>query len=139
MPGSRHRISPRLLPIGIAICLTLAIAVLFQFQHEQHFWRNAWACVRVGTPIGALAAMPFWLLLRRGAILSPSMTGAATGLLAGLVGTSVLELHCPNLGAWHILVSHTGVAILSGLAGLFTGLTAETIGGRFSRRNEEEI
>jgi hypothetical protein len=85
VPGGRHRIAPSLLPVGITISLTIAIAVLFQFQHEQNFWRNAWACIRAGTPIGILAAVPFWLL-RRGAVLSPSMTGAATGLLAGWLG-----------------------------------------------------
>src|SRR5258706_9619331 len=111
VPGSRHRVSPRLLPVAITISLTFAITVLFQFQHERHFWGNAWACIRAGTPIGVLAAVPFWLVLRRGAILFPSMTGAATGLLGGLAGASVLEIHCPNLDAWDILVSHLGVAI----------------------------
>jgi len=128
VPGSRHRIPPRLLPVAIAISLTIAMAVLFQFQHERNFWANAWACIRAGTPFGALAAVPFWLVLRRGAILSPAMTGAATGLLAGLVGTSVLEIHCPNLDAWHILVSHLGVAILCALAGLVIGLASEVKG-----------
>jgi hypothetical protein len=37
----------------------------------------------------------------------------------------VLEIHCPNLDAWHILVSHLGVAILCALAGLFIGFAAE--------------
>jgi hypothetical protein len=122
VPGSRHRIPPRLLPVGITIALAIAIVILFQFQHERNFWANGWACIRAGIPIDVLAAVPFWLLLRRGAVLSPGMTGAATGLLAGLVGTSVLEIHCPNLDAWHILVSHLGVAILCALAGLVIGL-----------------
>jgi len=138
VPGSRHRVPPRLLPVAITISLTIAITVLFHFEHEQDFWGNAWACIRAGTTIGFLAAVPFWLVLRRGAILSPGMTGAATGLLAGLVGTSVLEIHCPNLDAWHILVSHVGVAILCALAGLFIGLTAETIGRRSVRRRKQE-
>jgi hypothetical protein len=128
VPGSRHRIAPRLLPVAIMTSLTIAIAVLFQFQHERNFWGHAWACIRAGTPIAVVAAAPFWLVLRRGAILSPSMTGAATGLLAGLVGASVLEIHCPNLDAWHILVSHVGVAILCALAGLVIGWTAEIKG-----------
>jgi hypothetical protein len=135
VPGSRHRIPPMRLLVGIAITLTIPIAVLFQFQHEQHFWIKCWDCIRAGTPIGILAAVPFWLVLRRGAILSPGMTGAATGLFAGLVGTSVLEIHCPNLDAWHILVSHLGVAIMCALGGLVTGLTAEIIGGRSVRRS----
>jgi hypothetical protein len=128
IPGSHYRISPRLLPVGIAVSLTIMIAVLFRFQHEQNFWRHAWPCIRVGTPIGVLAAVPFWLILRRGAILSPGMTGATTGLLAGLVGTSVLEIHCPNLDAWHILASHLGVAVLCALAGLIVGLAVEIKG-----------
>ncbi len=128
VPGSRHTIPPRFLPVGIMIALTIAIVVLFQFQHERNFWKSGWACIRVGIPIGVLAAVPFWLVLRRGAVLSPRMTGAATGLLAGLVGTSVLEIHCPNLDAWHILVSHLGVAILCALAGFVIGLVGEIQG-----------
>jgi len=138
-PGSRHRIPPKLLPVGVIISLTVAMAVLFQFQHERNFWTKGWACLRAGIPIGILAAVPFWLLLRRGAVLSPSITGAATGLLAGLVGTSVLEIHCPNLDAWHILVSHLGVAMLCALAGLVTGLSVEIIGSRsVDRRNRDQ-
>ena len=129
VPGSRHRISPRLLPIAITISLTIATAVLFQFQIERGFWGNARGCIGAGIPIGVLAAVPFCLVLRRGAILSPEMTGTATGLLAGLAGTCVLEIHCPNLDAWHILVSHLGVAMLCALAGLTIGLTAELYAG----------
>ena len=125
VPGTRHRISPRLLPVCITISLMIAMVLLFQFQYERNFWRNAWACIRAGTPFGVLAAVPVWLVLRRGAILSPALTGAATGLFAGLVGTSVLEIHCPNLDAWHILVSHLGVAVLCTLAGLVIGLVIE--------------
>lgn len=125
VPGSRHTIPPRLLPVGIMAVLAIASAVLFQFQHETDFWRRTWWCIRTGTPIGALAVFPFWLMLRRGAILSPRMTGAATGLFAGLAGTSVLTIHCRNLDAWHILVAHLGVAILCALAGLATAAVAE--------------
>ena len=135
IPGSRHRISPRLLPVGIGVLLTIVIAVLFQSQHEQNFWGHAWPCIRVGASIGVLAAVPFWLILRRGAILSPSMTGATTGLLAGLVGTSVLEIHCPNLDAWHLLISHLGIAMLCALAGLIIGMAVEVKGYAVSPLN----
>jgi len=65
-------------------------------------------------------------VLRPGAILSPIMTGAATGLLAGLAGTTALEIHCPNLDAWHILASHLGVAVIGAVVGLLVGWAVET-------------
>jgi hypothetical protein len=126
VPGSRHRIPPGLLPFGITSSLAIAMAVLFQFQNEQNFWAHGRACIEAGTSIGALAVVPLWFVLRRGAILSPAMTGAATGLLAGLVGTTALEIHCPNLDAWHILVAHLGVAVLGAIIGFLFGLAVET-------------
>jgi hypothetical protein len=59
VPGSRYRIPPKLLPVGVIVSLTVAIAVLFQFQHERDFWAKGWACLRAGIPIGILAAVPF--------------------------------------------------------------------------------
>jgi hypothetical protein len=138
VPGSRHRISPALLAVGITILVAMVMAVLFQVQQEENFWGNAWVCIRAGTLVGAITAAPFWLVLRRGAILSPRMTGAAAGLLAGLAGTSMLEMHCPILDAWHILLSHLGVAILCALAGLAMGLTAEIRGRRSIHRSSPE-
>jgi hypothetical protein len=131
VPGTHVAVSPKLLLIGITISFMMATALLFQFQQQDNFWSSAWVCVHAATPFAGLAAVLFWLVLRRGAVLSPSMTGAATGLLAGLVGTTVLELHCPILNGWHILASHFGVAILCALGGFVTGLTAETFGRTF--------
>ena len=59
-----------------------------------------------------------WLLLRRGARRSPRVTGAAAGLLAGLVTTSAQEIYCPILDASHILTWHLGVALLGASIGL---------------------
>jgi hypothetical protein len=120
-PGSLHRISPRLLPLGIMLALAIAIVVLFQFQEERNFWADCWGCIRTGTSLAALAAAPMWFVLRRGAILSPETAGAATGLLAGLTGTAALEIHCPNLDASHILVAHLGVAVFGAIAGFLVG------------------
>jgi hypothetical protein len=125
VPGRRHRIAPHLAPAGIIVALAGVIALLFHFQPERNFWAKDWACLKTGISLGAIVAVPLWLVLRRGAILSPALTGAATGLLAGLAGTSSLELHCPNLHAAHILVSHLGVAVLGATVGLFTGIVVD--------------
>jgi hypothetical protein len=59
-----------------------------------------------------------WLWLRRGAAQSPKLMGATIGGFAGLIGVTVLEVHCPNLNLYHILVWHLGVLLLSALGGL---------------------
>jgi len=133
VPGRLHRISPAVLPIAITISLAIAIAVLFPFQQERDFWAKSWLCIRTGTPIGGLAAVLAWFVLRRGAVLSPGMTGPATGLFAGLVGTTVLEIHCPILASGHALVSHLGIAVLGAMAGLAFGWAAEN-GGKLLPR-----
>ena len=125
VPGSRHRVSQELLPIAIVISLMVTITVLFQFQNDRDFWAGARACLMTGTPIGFVTALPFWFVLRRGAILSPIVTGAAAGLLSGLVGMSTLEIHCPNLEACHILVSHLGVSLLCSIGGIALGVAVE--------------
>jgi hypothetical protein len=127
-PGSRHRIAPKLLPAAIIALLVLVMVSFFRFQHERDFWGSGWACLRAGIPFALLAAAPFWLLLRRGAILSPRVTGAAAGLLSGLVGTSALEIHCPNLDASHILTWHLGVALLGAVIGLAAGFAGAAAG-----------
>ena len=124
-PGSRHRIPPGLLPVAVVGLLAIVMVGLFQFQHEGDFWGSGWVCLRAGTPLALLAAMPFWLLLRQGAILSQRVTGAAAGLLAGLVGTTALEIHCPILDASHILTWHLSVAILGAVVGLAAGFASE--------------
>ena len=125
VPGSRYRVPPGRAPLVIMMLLMVSVTVLFPFQQERSFWFSAWVCIRGGTPVAAFAAVPLWLVLRRGEILSPIMTGAATGLLAGLAGTTALEIHCPNLDAWHILASHLGVAVIGAVVGLLVGWAVE--------------
>jgi hypothetical protein len=127
VPGSRHLISPRLLPAAVVVSLALVSSALFQFQLEPEFWKRGWVCLGLGLPVGALAAVPLWMVQRRSAVLYPAMTGATTGLIAGLVGTSVLEIHCPNLDAWHKVVWHLGVAVVGSVAGLGLGLRAKSV------------
>ncbi|SRR5579871_74814 len=134
VPGSRQRVSPQPLPAGIMVFLLLIVAGLFQIQQDPKFWAHGWACLSVGTPFALFAAVPFWFLLRRGAVLSPRLTGAATGLLSGLVGTSVLEVHCPNLDALHIVTWHLGVSLLGATTGLGIGFLAE----RSARRRQND-
>jgi hypothetical protein len=126
-PGSHYRLRPEYIPAGVIVLLLLVMASLFQFKPEADFWRRGSICLAAGTAFALLAAVPFWLLLRPGANLWPRVTGATAGLFAGLVGTAVLEIHCPDLNASHILVWHVGVAVLGAACGLATGLVVEIV------------
>ena len=138
VPGSRQPLNPELLPAAIMIMLLLVTAVLFQFQYHANFWGNSWGCFRAGAPFALIAILPIWLLLRRGAVLTPRSTGAAAGLLAGLVGASVLEIHCPNLDVSHILIGHLGVAVAGAVVGLSIGFAGEMIGRRSYSTNSSK-
>ncbi len=126
-PASLHRFRPEFLPATVIVMLSVVAGVLFQFRDATRFWVRGWACLRMGFPFALLAAGPLWVVLRRGAILSPRAAGAAVGLLAGLAGTSILEIHCPNLDLSHILVWHVGVSVLGSLCGLGAGVVAESL------------
>ncbi len=124
-PGSRRIVSPALLPVGAFVFLTLMLAALFEVGHSGHFIRDGMPCFEAGIPYAVPAAILFWLILRRGAMLSPRVTGVICGALAGLIGVSVLEVHCSNFDLRHILVWHLGVGVAGALAGLAIGSVGE--------------
>jgi hypothetical protein len=128
-PGSRYPFSPALLLPALFVLLSLAVASVFQYENDPHFIRVGMGCLQAGIPYAIPALILFWFVLRRGAFLHPYLSGATAGMLAGLIGTSVLEVHCPILDMRHILVWHLGVC----LVGLLAGLLAAYIGAAFGR------
>jgi len=124
-PGSKFSFAPATLPIGILTALVFIIFLTFRARGEAAFVASGLMCLRNGLTYSIPAAFLFWLLLRRGAMLYPKLIGAAAGGLAGLVGLSVLELNCPNLNAFHILVWHWGVVLISAVAGAVLGAAVE--------------
>ncbi len=123
-PGSRHAMSPARLLIAVLAVLTIVEVALFRPQHELAFVSDGLMCLRIGVSYAIPAGLVSWLILRRGAMLSPMLTGATAGTFAGLIGVTVLEVYCPNLNLFHILVWHFGVILLSTLAGLIIGVAA---------------
>ena len=110
---------------AIIFLLLLAImTVIFQPMQEQSFVRNGLACFRTGMAFAVPAALLFVLVLRRGAALSPVLTGATAGGLAGLAGLGVLEIHCPNLNVYHIVIWHVSVTVFCVILGvIFSSVT----------------
>jgi len=120
-PGSRLVISSTRSSIGVLPLLALIIVIVFQSREESGFVSAGLTCLRTGLTCAVPGAVLFWLLLRRGAILSPGLTGTIAGGLAGLVGWMVLEVRCPNLNLYHILAWHWGAALVAMLGGLALG------------------
>ncbi|MGA3372982.1 MAG: NrsF family protein [Terracidiphilus sp.] len=119
IPGSLRRISSRaLLGFGCAALLIL-FAFLFRDYHTDHFFSIGIVCLLTGFLHAIPAALLGWLVLRRGFAVNSVSAGLAAGTLGGLAGVGVLELHCPNFQAAHVLVWHVAVVPLSGAAGAF--------------------
>jgi hypothetical protein len=134
VPGSKHAVSPTILPIVVLVALLLVIVAVFRSEEESAFVMNGLICMRNGLMYSIPTVLALWMLLRRGAILFPKLVGAAAGGFAGLIGLSVLEINCPNLNEYHILVWHWGVILISSLAGVALGAVAEYIDRRKNHR-----
>jgi hypothetical protein len=127
-PLAMHASSGMWIGAGIFGALLIVFATMFQPASEQTFVHNGLLCLRFGMLFAVPAGILFALLLRRGAWLSPAFTGATAGALAGLVGLTVLEIHCPNLNVYHIVVWHVSVTVVCFILGfIFSSVT-------FSRR-----
>jgi len=119
IPGSRRRIPlGALLGIG-SVVLVGVFALLFRDYRTDHFVSAGIVCLLTGLLHAIPAALLSWLVLRRGFAVNSVSAGLAAGTLAGLAGVGMLELHCANFQATHILVWHTAVIPVSGGAGAF--------------------
>jgi hypothetical protein len=127
VPGSKHAFSPATLPLAILAGLMIMMAATFRSQQDSTFMASGLMCMKNGLTYAIPAAFLLWLTVRRGAILYPKLIGAAAGGFAGLIGLSVLEVNCPNLNVFHILVWHGGVVLISSLGGVLVGAVAESI------------
>ena len=121
IPGSRRHFSVgAFLTIGSAALLGV-FAVVFRDYRTDHFISAGIACLLTGLLLAIPAAFLSWLLLRRGFAVNSVAAGLVGGALAGLSGVTMLELHCANFQALHVLVWHTAVVPVSATAGALVG------------------
>jgi hypothetical protein len=121
IPGSRQRFSASAF-LAISTGVLLAVfALVFRDYHTERFISAGVACLLTGLFLAIPAGLLSWALLRRGFAVNPVTAGLVGGTLAGLAGLSVLELHCANFQALHVLVWHTAVVPVSAAAGALVG------------------
>lgn len=126
IPGSRRRISLRSLLMADCLALVALFALLFRDYRTDHFFSIGIVCLVTGFIHAIPAALLSWWLLRRGFAVDAVSAGLAAGLLGGLAGVCMLELHCPNFQSAHVLVWHTAVVPLSGAVGASIGWIARS-------------
>lgn len=121
IPASRVRLSPAALLALSSVALLAVFALLFRDYHADHFLSAGIACLLTGLLHAIPAGLLSWLMLRRGFAVNPTLAGLVAGTLSGLAGVSMLELHCPNFQAAHILLWHTAVVPVSAALGAMLG------------------
>jgi hypothetical protein len=125
-PGSRHYLTPRWLVALVSVTLLVMFTLLFDDYHATRFFSAGVICLAVGVlhaiPAACLAA---WLL-NRGFAVNPISAGAIAGTFGGLSGVTMLELHCPNLEAPHVLFWHVAVVPVSAALGSLAGWAIST-------------
>ena len=121
IPASLIRVSPSSLLAVSSVALLALFAPLFRDYHTDHFFSAGIACLLTGVLHAIPAGLLSWLILRRGFAVDPVSAGLVAGTLAGLAGVGLLELHCPNFQAAHILVWHFAVVPVSALLGALVG------------------
>jgi hypothetical protein len=121
IPASRIRVSPGTLLALSSAALLVVFAGLFRDYHTVHFFSAGIVCLITGLLHAIPAGLLSWLILRRGFAVNYASAGLVAGTLAGLAGVGLLELHCPNFEAAHVLIWHIAVipvsAALGGLLG----------------------
>ncbi len=122
VPGSRRRVSPWTLLIGGCLALLAVFATLFRDYQTDHFLSQGVICLAAGLLHAIPVALVSWLMLRRGYAVNPMTAGLALGTLGALGGVTMLELHCANLQAWHIMIWHTAVIPIAAATGAWLGI-----------------
>ena len=123
-PGGLRWSPARMLLLLIVVWIAVD-AMLFRDYQMASFVPQGIPCLRAGLLVAIPAGAGGWLVVRRGFAVNRAAAGLAAGTLAGLAGLTMLELHCANFNAMHIMVWHTAVIPLCGLAGAVLAHRAE--------------
>lgn len=133
IPGKLRRFSSGGLLAVTALFLIAVLGACFRDYHTTRFMHSGLICLAIGLLHAIVAGLMGWMVLRRGFAVNRASAGMAAGTLAGLAGVGMLELHCPNFQAAHVLVWHLGVPLMSAGLGSLWGWRALSSATRTNR------
>ncbi len=117
IPGNLRPYSSDRMATLLAIGFFVGAALLTPWNASDIFLAEGWPCIRTGALMALPVGFVYWLLVRRGAPLSPVTLGGTLGAIAGLLGATVLQFTCSRQEVSHILVWHAGVILVSATVG----------------------
>lgn len=126
IPGSRRPVAPWVLAAAGCAALAAVFALLFPDYRTERFVAQGVPCLVAGLAIALPVSLAVWWFLRRGFAVNPLAAGSARGTLAGLAGLAMLEIHCPNFEAPHVMVWHVAVLAVSSALGMLLARLART-------------
>jgi hypothetical protein len=124
IPGSRRPIAPWLLTVSGCMALAAVFGLLFRDYRTERFVSQGMTCLIAGLGLALPASLAVWWFLRRGFAVNSVAAGFARGTLAGMAGVTMLELHCPNFEAPHVMVWHIAVLPISAAVGMLAAWMA---------------
>ena len=115
---------------GAVLVFPVLFSLVFRGYSTRNFIHEGIPCLVAGLCVAIPTGLAVALILRRGFVMKWSSAGVAAGTLSGLTGLAMLELHCPNLKASHVMVWHVAVVMIAGVLGWAIG----SLGDFFRRR-----
>jgi hypothetical protein len=116
-PGARRVMDPAILVVSAAVAPLGVFALVLHDYSLGRFVPQGVNCLKAGLLFAIPAAVLAAVILRRGYAVNRTAAGVAAGTLAGLAGLTMLELHCPNFRAPHVMLWHVAPVPLGALAG----------------------
>jgi hypothetical protein len=136
VPGQHQRIPAPLLIGAFGLGFLVVVAAMFPWENMADLFDLGWGCTRAGLLMAIPAAGLLAFMATRGAPLSFGRLGASLGAASGLLALTVLQLHCGNQHAGHLLLWHGGVVLLCTAGGYVLGRAAEVVAARRPRSFE---
>jgi hypothetical protein len=100
----------------------MVFLAVFQNYDASHFMHAGLLCLGLGSAFAVPTTWLTWQLMKRGFVVEPVMAGVLAGLVGGLAGLCMLEVHCPLLTVPHVGFWHVAVVVVSLAFGACLGL-----------------
>lgn len=124
-PAAGRRLDAMTLAIAVA-GFPIVFALVFRNYSPHDLVKEGVPCLIAGLCVAIPTGFAIAWILRGGYVLRWTAAGLAAGVLSGLAGLGMLELHCANLKAIHVIIWHVAVLLVSGLLGFGSGRIADS-------------